>query len=144
MLRVKSAFQNYPPCCGGPLGLLPAAGQPEGARFNLKRSNLGLGILGGHLVRLSFQDEGPQADRRSGSISHRANGQRRRTEPPNSYSTCTLLPLDQLDRFAARTLDQHRTHLADPVGLREQPDAFGAQFGDPGIEIRHAQRDVID
>src|SRR6185369_17931632 len=51
--------------------------------------------------------------------------------------------LDQLQRLAARSLDHHRARVAEAIGPVEKSHALAAQLGDPGVEVRDAQRDVI-
>jgi hypothetical protein len=54
-----------------------------------------------------------------------------------------LFDLDELDGFAAWTLNHHGACLAEFVRLLEEFDAFFLQFSDPEIEITYAQTDVI-
>src|SRR5215467_11066536 len=51
--------------------------------------------------------------------------------------------LDQLDGLAARPFDHDGTRLAESVLLLEESDALAAQLGGPGVQIGHAQRDVV-
>src|SRR4051794_17904178 len=51
--------------------------------------------------------------------------------------------LDQLDRFEARALDHRGARLAELIGLGNERDALVVQLGDPGVEIGHAERDVV-
>src|SRR5262249_27129865 len=63
--------------------------------------------------------------------------------PADVWKCARLLHLDELDRFAARSFDYDRAGVAERVGRHEERNPFRAQFGDPGIEVGDAERDMV-
>src|ERR1700730_4557252 len=60
-----------------------------------------------------------------------------------SASEVWSLDLDQFQRLASRTFNHYGARIAKLVGLFEERDALSPQFGDPGIKVADAERDVI-
>src|SRR6185312_5475517 len=53
------------------------------------------------------------------------------------------LDRDELDRFLARSLDHRGARVAERIGAVEQPDPLALELGDPGVEVRDPEADVV-